>query len=194
MELDASAFLLVGLGNPGREYRNNRHNVGFMVIDAISQHAGIRISKMQSKALTGRGDLAGSTVILAKPQTFMNKSGVSVSGLLRFYKIPLSQLLVVYDDLDLPFGTIRLRPAGGSAGQNGMKSIIGMVGGEDFPRLRVGIGSPPGKMAGAKYVLRNFPEADQEVLALVLRRAVDAVSCFLQEGIQKAMSKYNGSV
>lgn len=189
-----ATYLIVGLGNPGQEYRNNRHNVGFMVIDRLGQEWGLRLSKLQSKALIGMGRVLGYRVILAKPQTYMNLSGQAVSGLVRFYKLPLENLLVIHDDLDLPLGTIRIRPSGGSAGQKGLNSIIQQLGTKDFPRLRIGIGRPPGRMSPADYVLHDFSAEEQETLALVLERAVEAVQSFIHLGMEQTMNRYNGTV
>ncbi|MDR3578286.1 MAG: aminoacyl-tRNA hydrolase [Anaerolineaceae bacterium] len=187
-------YLLVGLGNPGREYRANRHNLGFMTVDQLSQSLSVRLSRVQSKALIGIGALEQHKVVLAKPQTFMNLSGQAVSALLRFYKIPLERLLVIHDELDLPLGTLRLRPGGGSAGNRGLASIIELLGTQEFPRLRIGIGHPPGQMSGADYVLQNFPPAEQEMLDLVLKRAVEAAQVFVKSGLETAMNQYNGSL
>ncbi|TLN13991.1 aminoacyl-tRNA hydrolase [bacterium] len=187
-------FLLVGLGNPGREYRGNRHNVGFMTIDRLSEAFGIKIGKVQAKALIGIGPWEGRKVILAKPQTYMNLSGDSVGSLLRYYKVPLTQLIVAHDDLDLPVGTLRLRPGGGSAGQKGIASTINKVGTQNFPRLRIGIGRPPGQMVAADYVLQDFSKADQEIMAPTLDRAVDAIKLFVREGLDAAMNQFNGSL
>jgi PTH1 family peptidyl-tRNA hydrolase len=189
-----ATYLIVGLGNPGQEYRNNRHNVGFMVIDRLGQEWGLRLSKLQCKALIGMGSVLGHRVILAKPQTYMNLSGQAVSGLVRFYKLPLENLLVIHDDLDLPLGTIRVRPSGGSAGQKGLNSIIQQLGTKDFPRLRIGIGRPPGRMSPADYVLHDFSAEEQETLALVQERAVEAVQSFIHLGLEQTMNRYNGTV
>ncbi len=191
---DGLPFLIVGLGNPGREYRENRHNVGFMLVDRLSQAVEISPSRLQSKALMGMGAYAGQRLILAKPQTFMNLSGQAVSSLVRFYKVPLTNLLVAHDDLDLPLGTLRLRPGGGSGGQKGLGSIIQQLGTQDFPRLRIGIGRPPGQMDAAAYVLQNFSASEREMLQAVLERGVDAVRAFLELGLEAAMNKYNGSL
>lgn len=188
------AFLLVGLGNPGREYRQNRHNVGFMVIDALGKFMGVGLSRMQSKALVGQGMLNGRKVILAKPQTYMNLSGQSVGGLVHFYKIPVTNLMVVHDELDLPFGTLRIRPDGGSAGQKGMKSIIDQLGSQVFPRLRIGIGRPAGRREAADYVLEDFSTGDQKILAEVLDHACQAVCTFVSSGLDQAMNQFNGDI
>lgn len=187
-------FLIIGLGNYGREYRLNRHNVGFMVIDKLCQISTINLSRIQLKALVGSGDFAGNKIILAKPQTYMNLSGLAVASLVRFYKVPLENLLIIHDDLDLSLGTIRLRPTGGSAGQKGMVSIIEKLGTQDFPRLRIGIGRPPGRMEAADYVLQNFPASDQELLSLTINRATEMVKSFICDGLQQAMNQYNGTL
>jgi peptidyl-tRNA hydrolase, PTH1 family len=192
--LQPATFILVGLGNPGREYRDTRHNVGFMFIDRLCAASGIKLSRLQSKALIGTGQWIGHKVVLAKPQTFMNLSGQPVSSLLRFYKTPLSQILVVHDDIDLPVGTIRIRPDGGSGGQRGLASIIQQLGTQDFPRLRIGVGRPPGQRDAADYVLKNFSAFDLEIIPQVLDRAVEAARVFLQDGLDKAMTQYNGAL
>ena len=185
-------YLIVGLGNPGREYRETRHNIGFMLIDRLSVRFNARMRRMQSKALVGSVVHNGMKLILAKPQTYMNLSGQSVQGLVRFYKIPLENLMVAHDDLDLPFGTLRLRPAGGAGGQKGIRSTIQHLGTQDFPRLRLGIGRPPGRMDAAAYVLQNFAKADEQSLSETLDRAADAVETFLDAGLDKAMNRFNG--
>lgn len=187
-------FLLVGLGNPGREYRDTRHNVGFMAIDRLCAAFDVRLSRLQSKALVGSGYWNGSKVVLAKPQTFMNLSGQAVRGLLNFYKVPLAQLLVMHDEIDLPLGTLRIRPAGGSGGNRGQASIIEQLGTQDYPRLRIGVGRPPGQMQAADYVLQNFHASEQSVLKEVLDQAVEAARTFIQDGLDQAMNRYNGSV
>jgi PTH1 family peptidyl-tRNA hydrolase len=187
-------FLLVGLGNPGREYRGNRHNVGFMAIDRLCEDFAIKIGKVQSKALIGNGLWEGRKIIVAKPQTYMNLSGDAIGSLLRYYKVPLDQLLVAHDDLDLPVGTLRLRPGGGSAGQKGIASTIEKVGTQQFPRLRIGIGRPPGQMDAAAYVLQDFSKSDQELLQPTLDRAVDAIKTFILYGLDTAMNQFNGAI
>ncbi len=187
-------FLLVGLGNPGREYRETRHNVGFMFIDRLCEATGIKLSRLQSKALVGTGQWQNCKLVLAKPQSFMNLSGQPVSSLLHFYKTPLSQMLVVHDDIDLPVGTIRIRPDGGSGGQRGLASIIQQLGTQDFPRLRIGVGRPPGQKEAADYVLHNFSAFDLELIPQVLDRAVEAARVFLTDGLDKAMNQYNGTL
>lgn len=185
--------LIAGLGNPGRKYQQNRHNVGFMAVDHIAEAHDIGLARTQKKALVGNGHIVGTPVILAKPQTFMNRSGDSLGPLAAYYRIEPKRLLVIYDDLDLPLGTLRLREAGGAGGHNGMKSIIQHLG-NDFPRLRLGIGRPPGRMPPAAYVLQDFGEEETVLVREVLGRAREAVETFLSEGIELAMSRHNGSV
>lgn len=192
--LPEAPFILVGLGNPGREYRGNRHNVGFMTIDRLSEAFAIKIGKVQAKALVGSGQWEGRKIILVKPQTYMNLSGDAVGSLLRYYKVPLAQLMVAHDDLDLPVGVIRLRPGGGSAGQKGIASTINKVGTQNFPRLRIGIGRPPGQMTAADYVLQNFSKADQEIIDPTIDRAVEAIKVFIRDGLDTAMNQFNTSV
>jgi len=189
-----SPFLIVGLGNPGSKYRHNRHNVGFMVIDALAETAGIPLRRVSFQALVGKGTLAGNPVILAKPQTFMNNSGQSVAPLMRFYKIPLEHLLVVHDDLDLPYGTLRLRQQGSAGGQRGMGSIISKLNSQEFARLRMGIGRPPGRMDPSDYVLYDFDSRQAERLPEVLGVATDAIQRFVRDGIEQAMNEFNGHV
>ena len=189
-----TSYLLAGLGNPGREYRDSRHNVGFMLLDRIAVRLGARGMKVQSKAIVINSMYEDRKLILAKPQTYMNLSGQSVQGLIHFYKLPLTNVLIAYDDLDIPFGTIRIRPGGGPGGQRGMASTIEQLGTNDFPRLRIGIGRPPGKMDPAAYILQDFTRAEMKILSEILDRAADAALEFVVNGLDKAMNKYNGSI
>ena len=187
-------FLIVGLGNPGREYRLTRHNIGFMCLDRLGDRLGTAFTRVESRALVAKAAYESSRLILAKPQTYMNLSGQAVSALARFYKVPLEHLLVAYDDVDLPLGMLRLRPGGGSAGQKGMQSIIERLGSQDFPRMRLGIGRPPGRMDAASYVLQEFHPAEQELLSLTLDRAAEAILTFITEDLVTAMNRYNGNL
>ncbi|MBL8079384.1 MAG: aminoacyl-tRNA hydrolase [Anaerolineales bacterium] len=189
-----SSYLLIGLGNPGREYVNTRHNIGFMLIDRLTIRLDARGMKMQSNAIVITSRYEEQKVILAKPQTYMNLSGQSVQGLAHFYKIPLENLLVAHDDLDIPFGTIRIRPTGGPGGQRGMASTIEKLGTKDFPRLRLGIGRPPGRMDPKDYVLQDFSKDDLKLLPEVLERAADAALEFVVNGLNSAMNKFNGGI
>lgn len=187
-----TTYLIVGLGNPGREYKDNRHNVGFMLIDQLSVRLNARLTRMQAKALVGSVPYEGNKLILAKPQTYMNLSGQAIQGLARFYKVPLENMIVAHDDLDLPFGTIRIRPGGGPGGQKGVASTIERLGTKDFRRLRIGIGRPPGRMDPAAYVLQNFSQSDAVLLSEILDRAAEAALTFVTGGLNTAMNKFNG--
>ncbi len=191
--MDEPVLLIVGLGNPGREYRDTRHNIGFMLLDRLAVKLDARFSRLQSQALVAPSTYEGRKLILAKPQTFMNLSGRAVKGLVRFYKLPLEALLVAYDDLDLPPGTLRLRPDGRSAGHRGMESIIEHLGTDSFPRLRLGIGRPPGRMEAREYVLQNFTDEEMKLVSETLNRAVEAVLAWITDGLEKAMNRFNVS-
>lgn len=185
-------FIVVGLGNPGEQYANNRHNIGFRVIDRISERLDIRLSRVQQKAIIGQGQISMGRVLLAKPQTYMNLSGQAVSGLVKFYKVPLENVIIIHDDLDLPLGTLRLRPTGGAGGQKGIHSIIERLGRQDFARLRLGIDRPPGRMKASSYVLQDFGRQEQELLNVILNEGADAVIAFMENGITEAMNQFNG--
>ena len=189
-----NSYLLIGLGNPGREYQTNRHNFGFMLIDRLAVRINARGLKVQSKAIVTSGIYQDRKLILAKPQTYMNLSGQSIQGLANFYKLPLENLLVAHDDLDIPFGTIRMRPGGGPGGQKGVASTIERLGTKDFARLRLGIGRPPGRMDPSAYVLQDFSRDETKILSELLDRAADAALEFVFNGLEKAMNKYNGSI
>ncbi len=184
-------FLIAGLGNPGRMYRLNRHNVGFMLIDHLAESAGIKLGKVQSRAITGLGDRESKRLLLVKPQTYMNLSGDAIFSLLKYYKIPINQLMVVHDDLDLPLGTIRIRSSGGAGGQKGMASIIKRLDTQNFSRMRIGIGRPPGQMQASDYVLEDFLSGERDVLEEVLKRATEAIRVFISSGIDQAMTQFN---
>lgn len=184
-------YLIVGLGNPGREYKETRHNIGFMLLDQLAGRLNLSFTRMESRALVTKGNYQGSRLILAKPQTYMNLSGQAVGSLARYYKIPYNNLLVVYDDVDLPMGAIRIRASGGSGGHQGMNSIIGRLGTQDFPRMRLGIDRPPGRMDAADYVLQHFSKAEAEFLSASLDRAEQAVLVFISQGVDAAMNLYN---
>jgi PTH1 family peptidyl-tRNA hydrolase len=186
-------YLIIGLGNPGREYRDNRHNVGFMLIDRLIVRLNARGMRLQSKAIVTSATYEERKLILGKPQTYMNLSGGSVQGLLNFYKIPLSNFMIASDDLDIPFGTIRIRASGGAGGQRGVASTIERLGTKDFPRIRIGIGRPPGRMDPADYVLQNIPRDEMSTLSDVLDHAADAVLAFVKDGLNKSMNQFNGS-
>ena len=184
-------YLIVGLGNPDREYRGNRHNVGFMVLDRLAARLETSFSRVKMNALTTAVRHGDERLILIKPQTYMNLSGQAVSSFIRFYKLPREHVLVVYDDVDLPFETLRLKPDGGDAGQKGVRSIIQQLGTQEFPRLRVGIGRPPGRTPVSSYVLQDFSGLDKEMLPFVLDQAVSAALHFVDHGLESAMTLYN---
>jgi len=186
-------MLIVGLGNPGREYAENRHNVGFDCVDLLAEKHRIALNKSQHKARLGTGQVAGRRAILAEPQTYVNSSGEAVGAVARYYKVAPEDVLVIYDDLDLPQGTIRLRPGGSSGGHNGIKSIVDHLGTQAFPRVRIGIGRPPGRMEPKDYVLQDFSAAEREGMVEVYDRVVDAVETFIREGIREAMNRFNAS-
>lgn len=183
--------IIAGLGNPGKEYARTRHNVGFMVVDRLAEAHGLKFSRMMSRGVVALGEIAGAKVALVKPQTFMNVSGESIGPIAKFYKAPPEDLLVVYDELDLPEGLLRMRPKGGAGGHNGMKSIISRVGSSDFPRLRVGLGRPPGRMDPAAYVLQDFTSAERAAMDEALDKAVAGIQRWLTDGIDAAMNLVN---
>ena len=186
-----AAALIVGLGNPGREYAGNRHNVGFLTADRWAAAHALTFNKIQHHAVIALGRSGERRIIVDKPQTYMNESGRAAGALLRFYKIPVEQLLVIFDDLDLPLGAIRLRADGGAGGHNGMRSIIQQLGGNQFARLRIGIGRPPGRMDPAAFVLQDFSREEAAELDALLDRAGQAIDAFLTAGITAAMNQFN---
>jgi PTH1 family peptidyl-tRNA hydrolase len=192
-ELSGQTFLITGLGNPGKEYRETRHNIGFMTVDRIAARLGVTFTRTKSKALITDARYQDHRLYLAKPQTFMNASGQAVSALLKFYKIPLKNLLVAYDDVDLPYETIRMKPSGGSAGHRGMENIIQQLGTEEFPRLRLGVGRAYGSKQAADYVLKPFSKEEYEFLTVYIDRAADAALTYITDGLQHAMTEYNRS-
>jgi len=191
--------LIAGLGNPGRGYANNRHNVGFMCLNYFAKKQGIRFDKKWSKARIGIGEIAGTKVALARPQTYMNLSGQSVYLLVKKFDINLNDLIIIHDDLDLPLGKIRIRQGGGSAGHKGVNSITTELGSQDFIRIRVGIGRPNIMGGSAEiseadiitYVLSDFTREEKQPITQAITRVSEAVLCLLTEGMVAAMNKYN---
>ena len=183
--------MIVGLGNPGSRYEHNRHNIGFQIVDELAAAHGLSFDKRQSKAKIASGWIGEQRVLLVKPQTFMNLSGEAVQPLAAYYKIEPTDLIVIFDDLDLPTGKLRLRPFGGAGGHNGMKSIIQRLGTNEFPRLRVGIDRPPGRMDPAAYVLQDFSSDEEEIMVQVRDRARRALERWLEAGIDAAMNEFN---
>jgi len=189
---DEVDFLVVGLGNPGEAYEFTPHNLGFLVIDRLAESHAIRVSRKENMSLVGLGSIGGKRVALAKPQTFMNLSGPSVRGLLERYELKPDRLLVVYDELDLPWGTLRIRPNGSAAGHNGIKSVIGSLGGGEFARVRLGIHRPDRKIGeGAKFVLGPFKRAQKQEVEETVNRGAAAVESILAEGVEKSMAVFN---
>jgi PTH1 family peptidyl-tRNA hydrolase len=182
--------VVVGLGNPGEEYARSRHNVGFMVLDAFAERHGIRFNQKRANSVVARSRLDGNELVLAKPRTYMNLSGKAVQGLLMIHLVKPRNLLVVYDDFDLPLGTLRLRERGGPGTHNGMRSIIQHLGTEDFPRLRVGIGGPPDRPRD--HVLGDFSADEWPLFEQTRDRAVEAIELFIREGAATAMNRFNG--
>jgi len=183
---------VVGLGNPGPGYAGNRHNVGAMVLDLLAERAGTRLSAgkgPRSRALSGDGRLAGRRVVLARPLTYMNESGGPVRGLLDWSKLPIQDLVVLHDELDLPFGTVRLKRGGGEGGHNGLRSISRSTGSKDYLRVRIGIGRPPGRQDPADFVLRDFSATERKELDLLLVEAADAVESLLARGLEAAQNE-----
>lgn len=189
--------LIVGLGNPGRAYASNRHNIGFMCLNHFARTHGIRFDRKIGKARTGIGQAAGTGVVVARPQTYMNSSGQSVKILIDKFRISLDDLLVIHDDLDLYTGKIRIRPNGSSAGHKGIDSIITSIGSKEFLRIRVGIGRPGTPLSNVgeadiiDYVLGDFTAEERPITAQVIPRVSEAITCLLTEGLTAAMNKYN---
>lgn len=184
-------YLMIGLGNPGSKFENTRHNVGFDTIDYISAKYGIKLSKIGFKAVYGEGEIEGIRVILVKPQTFMNLSGESVREIVEWYKLPMERVIVIYDDIDLEPGKIRVRPKGSSGTHNGMKSVIYQLQDDNFPRVRIGIGRAPEKWDLADYVLSKFSREDRQVINGSIEKAAEAAVIIAKNGPEKAMNSYN---
>ena len=183
-------YIIVGLGNPGKQYENTRHNMGFLAVDLLAEKYNIDVNKIKFKALVGEGRIAGQKVLLVKPQTYMNLSGEAVRQAMDFYKIDPEELIVIYDDIDIPTGTFRIRKKGSPGTHNGMRNIFQHIQTNDFPRIRVGIGS--GKKENLiGYVTGGISKSEQEVLADVLKNSADAAACIIEKGIDKAMNEYN---
>jgi PTH1 family peptidyl-tRNA hydrolase len=189
-EADAGPWLVVGLGNPGPEYAGNRHNIGFMVVDLLAERIGGKFKSHKSRSQVLEGRLTGQRVVLAKPMSFMNTSGGPVTALRDFYKVAADRLVVVHDELDIPYATLRLKRGGGDNGHNGLKSITKSLGPEYY-RVRCGVGRPPGRMEVATYVLRDFSSTERKELDWFVDRAADSVEALLAEGLERAQSTYN---
>jgi len=188
---ETDARLVIGLGNPGLQYEQTRHNAGFLVLDALAERHGLRFGKSKNRALVCRGTIAGVRAVLAKPETYMNDSGHAAGHLVRYYNVDPERVIVVCDDLDLPFGILRVRPGGNHGGQRGLESIIHVLGTMDFPRVRVGIGRPPGD--AASYVLSRFSSEQRAHLDAIIEKAADAVEALLTSDAQAVMNGFNRS-
>ncbi|MFZ5986565.1 MAG: aminoacyl-tRNA hydrolase [Bacillota bacterium] len=184
-------YIVVGLGNPGTKYDNTRHNVGFDTIDLLSVRHGIRLTKLKHKALSGDGTIGGKRVMLVKPQTFMNLSGESVREILEWYKVSVKNIIIIYDDIDLPVGKLRLRPKGSAGTHNGMRSVIYQIQSDEFPRVRIGVDKPPAGWDLANFVLSRFTGEERKTVEETISNAADAVETIIKSGIDQAMNKYN---
>lgn len=190
--MDADSWLVVGLGNPGPGYAANRHNVGQMVVDLLAERAGATFKRHRANAMIAEARFGqGLRMVLAKPQSFMNVSGTPVAGLLRFYKLAPSRLIVVHDELDIPFDTIRLKIGGGPGGHNGVKSVAVNLATPEFYRVRVGIGRPPGRQDPADFVLKDFTADERKALPVLLEEAADAVELLAREGLEAAQQRFH---
>lgn len=191
---DTERWLVVGLGNPGPKYAGNRHNVGFMVVDALAAAEGERWKAHKAHAEVAQTRVSGVPAVLAKPRSFMNLSGGPVAGLSSFYKIPIGRILVVHDDMDIAYGALKLKKGGGAGGHNGLRSMTASLSGPDYLRVRFGVGRPPGRMDPAAFVLRDFSSTERADLDLNVERAADAVRTVLAEGLEKAQNVYHTAV
>ncbi|MBQ1274618.1 MAG: aminoacyl-tRNA hydrolase [Cellulosilyticum sp.] len=186
--------LIVGLGNPGMQYAATRHNIGFEVIDSIAETYNISVMKNKYKALIGDGTIGGEKVILMKPQTYMNLSGEAVKACMDFHKISNEDLIVIYDDISLEVGQLRLRKSGSAGGHNGIKNIIAQLGTQEFPRIKFGVGEKPAGWDLANYVLGRFSEEDMKIIGPRVGDAVKATEMIVRDGVEKAMNNYNNKV
>ena len=184
--------LIVGLGNPGREYEKTRHNVGFIAIDYLAEQIGVKMTKIKFKGVCGEGFIGTEKCVLLKPQTFMNLSGQSVLEAAQFYKIPAENIIVVYDDVTLEVGKVRIRPSGSAGGHNGMKNIIYLLGSDEFPRVRFGVGAPEHDLAD--HVLGHFNDEDGVAVTRAIKKIEDILSVIMKQGISEAMSNFNNKV
>ena len=188
-------FLIVGLGNPTNEYSGTRHNVGFDVIDAIAEKYNISVTERKNRAFCGKGIIEGQKVLLAKPQTYMNLSGESVRGLIDFYKMDIeSEIIVIYDDVSLDVGQLRIRKKGSAGGHNGIKSIIQHLGTTEFLRIKVGVGEKPKNYDLADYVLGHFSKAEKEIMSEGYNNAIEAVKLMVKDEVDAAMNQFNKKV
>lgn len=186
------SWLLVCLGNPGKQYENTRHNIGFLTADEIERRSGVKINKLRYRALTGEVKLGGERVLVMKPQTYMNLSGEAVKLAGAFYKIPPERVIVISDDVSLPLGKLRIRSSGSAGGHNGLKNIIAHLGTDAFPRIKVGVGAPAHpEHEMVDWVIGNFTPAEKKVVSEAVGRAADAVECLIEKGVSEAQNKFN---
>ncbi len=185
-------YIIVGLGNPGAQYAGTRHNIGFDALDYLAAQYRIPVQKVKHKSLIGEGLMQGEKILLVKPQTFMNLSGEAVQSIMAFYKVPPEQLIVLYDDIDLQIGKLRIRPSGSAGTHNGMRSIVSSLGTEAFSRVRMGVGKPPAGWNLADYVLSRFSEDERKEVNGVVERVATAVPAIVCSGAEAAMNRYNG--
>ena len=190
-DVGTGPWLVVGLGNPGPSYANNRHNVGAMVVDVLADRMGARLKSHKSRADVAQGRLGGHGVVIARPRVFMNESGGPVAGLSAFFRVPPHRLVVVHDELDLPFGSVRLKDGGGDGGHNGLRSLRRSLGTGGYLRLRVGVGRPPGRMDPADFVLRDFSPTERKQVPEIVERAADAIQGLLDEGLAATQNRYH---
>lgn len=186
---EVKMYIIAGLGNPGRDFENTRHNAGFDVVDYLGEKHGIKINKIKFKGLCGEGIIGTEKVLLIKPQTYMNLSGESILDAVQFYKLDINNLIVIFDDVSIPLGRMRIRPSGSDGGHNGMKSIIYLLGENSFPRIRVGIGAPQYDMVD--YVIGKFNPEDRKIIDEVIKVSAEAAETIVERGIQDAMNQYN---
>ena len=184
-------YLIVGLGNPTREYEHTRHNAGFDAVDMLADRLNISVKEKKHKGLCGKGMLGAEKVILLEPQTYMNLSGESVRAAADFYKIDHEHIIVMYDDIDLDVGKLRVRAKGSAGGHNGIKNIIAHLGTQEFPRVRIGVGAKPDRMDLADYVLGRFPQVEQSVMEDAFKEAAEAAAAIVEDGIDAAMNRFN---
>jgi PTH1 family peptidyl-tRNA hydrolase len=187
----ASPWLVVGLGNPGPSYANHRHNVGAMVVDVLAERMGARLKSHKGRADVAEGRLGGHRVVLARPRSYMNESGGPVAGLSSFFRISPQRLIVIHDELDIPFGAVRLKYGGGDGGHNGLRSVRGSLGTGDYVRVRVGVGRPPGRVDPAEFVLRDFSPHERKEVPEIVGRAADAVQTLLDDGLAATQNRYH---
>ena len=184
-------FLVAGLGNPGEEYAATPHNMGFLVVDRLAARHGIRLTRKECQALIGQGNIGGKTVLLAQPQTYMNLSGVAVKPLMQKNEIPPADLILVYDELDLLWGSLRIKPKGSAAGHNGIADVIEKIGTQEFPRIRLGVHPGQPLPSGKDYLLSRFSRQQTETLDAFVDLAADATESIIAEGVEKSMTKFN---